>query len=59
MKRWFEMTVWIVFYNNFYGVDEFKGVFSSEVNAQAYINRFTKDAKSSFRIEMSQLDDCY
>lgn len=53
------MTVWIVWYNNFYGVDEFKGVFSSEVNAQAYIDCFTKVAKSSFRIEMSQLDDYY
>jgi len=50
------MTVYIVWFNNFNGDDEFQGVFSTEENAQSYINRFSAYDSSSMRIEETTLD---
>lgn len=50
------MVIWIVWNNNFHGVDEFCGVFSTEEKAQEYIWRYSEFDQQSFRIEMSQLD---
>lgn len=51
------MNFWIVWYNNFDGVDEFNGAFSSFEKAVEYVQRFSKFDRSSFRIEESTLDD--
>lgn len=50
------MTVYIVWFNNFNCEDEFQGVFSTEENAQAYINRYTAYDAQSMRIEETTLD---
>jgi hypothetical protein len=51
------MKIWIVWYNNFDGVDDFNGAFSTEEKAQEYIHRFSKLYQTSFRVEESALDD--
>ena len=51
------MTVWIVWLNNFYGEDDFYGVFSTELKAQEFIWRYSEFDQRNFRIEESQLDN--
>ncbi len=51
------MNFWIVWLNNFHGVDEFNGAFSSFEKAQEYVQRFSEIDQSGFRIEESTLDD--
>lgn len=49
------MEVFIVFFINFQGEDQFSGVFSSENLAIQYISRFA-EPKSSFKIEPHIVD---
>lgn len=51
------MIVYIVWFNNFNGEDEFQGVFSTEENAQAFINRYSSRDGDCMRIEETSLDD--
>lgn len=51
------MKIWIVWYNNFHGVDEFYGAFSTEGKAKECVHRFSKFDQTSFRVEESALDD--
>ena len=50
------MTVYIVWFINFNGDDEFHGVFSTRENAQSYINRYGIGDRESMRIEETSLD---
>lgn len=50
------MIVYIVWFTNFHGNDEFQGVFSSAENAQAYINRFSVYDGELMRVEETTLD---
>ena len=50
------MVVYVVFFNNSNGDDEYCGLFSSEEKAVEYIKRFSKDEQSSFRIEEVTFD---
>lgn len=50
------MIVFIVWFNNFNGDDEFQGVFSTLENAQAYINRYSVYDSQSMRVEETTLD---
>ena len=51
------MVVYVVFFNNFNGDDEYCGVFSSEEKSWEYIEKFSKYEQSSFRIEEVTLDE--
>jgi hypothetical protein len=50
------MVVYVVFFNNSNGDDEYCGLFSSEEKAWEYIESFSKDEQSSFRIEEVTFD---
>jgi len=49
------MNVYIVFYNNFDGNDEFCDVFISEEVAQQYINKYDNSDRQQFRIDEYEL----
>ncbi len=49
--------VYLVFYNNLQGEDEFCGVYSTRAAAQAYIDRFDKYDQASLRIEETEFYD--
>lgn len=51
------MTVYIVWFNNFNGEDEFQGVFSTEENALKFINRYGLGDREAMRIEETSLDN--
>lgn len=50
------MTVYILFYNNFNGDDEFCGVYASPEAAQREINKYAKHDQPSFRIEEYEVE---
>ncbi len=49
--------VYLVFYNNFHGNDEFCGVYSTEEAAQRYIAKNDKYDQESLRIEPTEFYD--
>ena len=51
------MQVYIVFFNNFDGDDEFIVVYSSPEKAQEKIDRYDRYDKHSMRIEEMQMDE--
>ena len=50
-------VVYVVFFNNFHGEDEYCGVFSSEETARLFISRSVDWEQPSFRIVEETLDD--
>lgn len=50
------MKVYVLFYNNFHGEDEFNGVFSSEEKAMERIEMFDGHSRRNFRIEEHEVD---
>ena len=51
------MTIYVLYYCNFQGDEEYKGAFSTYEKAQAIVNRFGAQDRDSFRICEEQLDD--
>lgn len=47
--------IYVLFYTNFQGVDEYVGVYSKREEAQARIECFGKDDQLSFHIEEEAL----
>ncbi|TCQ83898.1 hypothetical protein [Pseudomonas sp. JUb52] len=50
------MTIWIVWFTNFDGIDEFHSAHSSPELAQERINRYSIRDRSSFRVDSYELD---
>ena len=50
------MTIYILYFSNFQGEDEFIGAFSTEEKARAVISRHVRMEQSSMRIESYELD---
>ena len=51
------MTIYVLYYSNFQGEDEYKGAFSTYENAQAVIDRHHWSDRNQFTICEEQLDD--
>jgi hypothetical protein len=51
------MTIYVLYYCNFQGEDEYKGAFSTYENAQAVIDRYSWSDRGKFTICEEQLDD--
>lgn len=51
------MTIYVLYYCNFQGEDEYKGAFSTYENAQAVIDRYHWSDRGQFTICEEQLDD--
>lgn len=51
------MMVYIVFYTNFHGIDEYHGVYRTEEGAELAIKRFCDEEQTSFRIEAVEFED--
>lgn len=51
------MTIWIVWYTNFDGLDEFHSAHSSPEKAQERIERYSVRDRGSFRVDSYTLDE--
>lgn len=49
--------IYIVWFINFHGGEDFSGAFSTQDKAQAYIDRFGPGERGSMRVEAYPLDD--
>ena len=53
----YKMIIYVLYYCNFQGEDEYKGAFSTHENAQAVIDRYHWSDRCLFTICEEQLDD--
>ena len=51
------MKVWLLFFENFQGEDDFVGVYSSKESAQKKVAKYDAQDQRQFRIEESTLDE--